>query len=310
MAAMNVYSEVKRFYTSLQEMVGLRRRKRQLQISEPFDFKKETVILPGLTDGEISVLREKAAASRLGIAAIDADHLPPTTTTAATTTTITTSTTSFPIPSPSPSTTAASSSGYFPPSIAPPRRTSRLSSAPPRLSLPIPIPVPTPNAHHAAAARRHGSAGGAGSFSLRGSSTVGGSAAAGVGVGMGMGMEGGREVEGAGFGAGAGGAGMRTSVSANDLDLLLFGNPSGVGGAGDGCGKEGVVVTAISPVDLHGGAPVINAGDVGGAGSLEVQTRRLDLLEMDFEFQLGSPVSPLEPSLGGVVAERKVLVGV
>ncbi|SPQ23886.1 9c2fd302-a5fe-4045-996b-7cd1385ffa46 [Thermothielavioides terrestris] len=52
MAAMNVYSEVKRFYTSLQEMVGLRRRKRQLQISEPFDFKKETVVLPGLTEDE------------------------------------------------------------------------------------------------------------------------------------------------------------------------------------------------------------------------------------------------------------------
>jgi hypothetical protein len=32
MAAMSVYSEVKRLYTSLQEMVGLRRRKRQLQI--------------------------------------------------------------------------------------------------------------------------------------------------------------------------------------------------------------------------------------------------------------------------------------
>ncbi|KAK4146589.1 uncharacterized protein C8A04DRAFT_25505 [Dichotomopilus funicola] len=67
MASMLVYSEVKRLYTSLQEIMG-RRRKRQLQISDPFDFKKEVTIIPGLTEDEITVLREKAAASRLGIA--------------------------------------------------------------------------------------------------------------------------------------------------------------------------------------------------------------------------------------------------
>jgi hypothetical protein len=56
MVTMTVYSEVKRLYSSLQEMVGLRRRRRQLQIvspslhlfthpltsppqSEPFNFK-------------------------------------------------------------------------------------------------------------------------------------------------------------------------------------------------------------------------------------------------------------------------------
>ncbi|KAH6635668.1 hypothetical protein B0J18DRAFT_55145 [Chaetomium sp. MPI-SDFR-AT-0129] len=51
MASMLVYSEVKRLYTSLQEIMG-RRRKRQLQISDPFDFKKEVTIIPGLTEDE------------------------------------------------------------------------------------------------------------------------------------------------------------------------------------------------------------------------------------------------------------------
>ena len=77
MTALNVYSEFKRLYSSLQKMVGLPRRKAlkpQLQIvqsrpplsltqtnshltqhllqSEPFNFKKETTILPGLTQDE------------------------------------------------------------------------------------------------------------------------------------------------------------------------------------------------------------------------------------------------------------------
>ncbi|KXX72880.1 hypothetical protein MMYC01_210386 [Madurella mycetomatis] len=72
---MSVCSEVKRLYASLQEMVGLRRRKgvkHSLQISEPFNFKKEITILPGFTEDEIAVLREKAAASRLAIADADA----------------------------------------------------------------------------------------------------------------------------------------------------------------------------------------------------------------------------------------------
>ena len=71
---MQVCINVKRICASLQDMVGFRRRKdgkRQLQISQPFNFKKETTILPGLTHDEITVLREKAAASCLGIA----DHL-------------------------------------------------------------------------------------------------------------------------------------------------------------------------------------------------------------------------------------------
>ncbi|KAK3353238.1 hypothetical protein B0T25DRAFT_206384 [Lasiosphaeria hispida] len=70
-ATMQIYSNVKRLCSSLQDMVTFRRRKdakRQFQISEPFNFKKEPTTLPGLNEDEISVLREKAAASRLGIA--------------------------------------------------------------------------------------------------------------------------------------------------------------------------------------------------------------------------------------------------
>ncbi|KAK4454460.1 hypothetical protein QBC34DRAFT_471378 [Podospora aff. communis PSN243] len=68
---MSVCMNVKMLCSSLQGMVGLRRRKdvkRQLQISQPFNFKKETTILPGVTEDEITVLREKAAASCLGVA--------------------------------------------------------------------------------------------------------------------------------------------------------------------------------------------------------------------------------------------------
>ncbi|KAK0715589.1 hypothetical protein B0H67DRAFT_645320 [Lasiosphaeris hirsuta] len=68
---MQVYSNVKRICSSLQDLITFRQRKdakRQFQISEPFNFKKEPTTLPGLSEDEISVLREKAAASRLGIA--------------------------------------------------------------------------------------------------------------------------------------------------------------------------------------------------------------------------------------------------
>ncbi|KAL2169217.1 hypothetical protein VTG60DRAFT_6381 [Thermothelomyces hinnuleus] len=68
METVPIYSEIKRVYSSLQKAVGLHRRKRQLQISEPFNFRKEAVTLPGLSEEKISALREKAAVSRLGIA--------------------------------------------------------------------------------------------------------------------------------------------------------------------------------------------------------------------------------------------------
>ncbi|KAK4202395.1 hypothetical protein QBC40DRAFT_43959 [Triangularia verruculosa] len=74
---MYLCAEVKRLYSSLQEMITSRRgalrrhgrggSKRQLVISEPFNFEHRPVTLPGLTPEEILVLREKAAATRLGI---------------------------------------------------------------------------------------------------------------------------------------------------------------------------------------------------------------------------------------------------
>lgn len=97
----------------------------------------------------------------------------------------------------------------------------------------------------------------------------------------------------------------------NDLDLLLFGNPSGVGlydmgrgyGVGGGRGgKEAALVTPISPLELDGG---------GGVGSFGREFTGLDMLEMDFEFfQLGgSPVSPPSPHGADAVVGRKGLVG-
>ncbi|KAK4185697.1 hypothetical protein QBC35DRAFT_298027 [Podospora australis] len=75
-------TEVKKIYISLQGMISSslassknqKRKKassdastRRLQISAPFNFEHKTVTLPGLSSEEILVLREKAAATRLGI---------------------------------------------------------------------------------------------------------------------------------------------------------------------------------------------------------------------------------------------------
>jgi len=68
---MSVCINFKMLCSSLQDIVGFRRKrapKRQLQISQPFNFKKETSVLPGFTEDEIALLREKAAASCLGVA--------------------------------------------------------------------------------------------------------------------------------------------------------------------------------------------------------------------------------------------------
>ncbi|RYP53314.1 hypothetical protein DL768_001671 [Monosporascus sp. mg162] len=62
------------FAARLQRLVGLKGKvqtpkRRSLQISAPFNFKHETVALPGVSEDEIAILKEKAAASRLGVAA-------------------------------------------------------------------------------------------------------------------------------------------------------------------------------------------------------------------------------------------------
>ncbi|CAJ2512230.1 Uu.00g052450.m01.CDS01 [Anthostomella pinea] len=65
---------LKAFTARLQRLVGLNKskaapsEKRSLQISAPFNFKHETVCLPGISEDEIAILKEKAAASRLGVA--------------------------------------------------------------------------------------------------------------------------------------------------------------------------------------------------------------------------------------------------
>ncbi|RKU40966.1 hypothetical protein DL546_003376 [Coniochaeta pulveracea] len=53
--------------TRVQTVFRRREKKRIYEISAPFNFKKECTVLPGITQDEISVLREKAAASCLGI---------------------------------------------------------------------------------------------------------------------------------------------------------------------------------------------------------------------------------------------------
>ncbi|KAI1182795.1 hypothetical protein F5B17DRAFT_435274 [Nemania serpens] len=66
----------KTFTTRLQRLVGLKskaaaaanekRHSHTLQISAPFNFKHESISLPGLSEDDIALLREKAAASRFG----------------------------------------------------------------------------------------------------------------------------------------------------------------------------------------------------------------------------------------------------
>ncbi|KAL6862660.1 hypothetical protein ACO1O0_002897 [Amphichorda felina] len=66
-----VKNNVRMLYSRVQTIIRQRRRKQlkpALEISAPFDMKREPVSLPGITEDEISLLREKAAASRIGIA--------------------------------------------------------------------------------------------------------------------------------------------------------------------------------------------------------------------------------------------------
>ncbi|KAK2591982.1 hypothetical protein QQS21_010318 [Conoideocrella luteorostrata] len=58
-------------YTRLQSIIRDRARKqqqrREVEISAPYDLKLEPVNLPGVSQEEIAILREKAAASRIGV---------------------------------------------------------------------------------------------------------------------------------------------------------------------------------------------------------------------------------------------------
>ncbi|KAI1740094.1 hypothetical protein F4680DRAFT_448288 [Xylaria scruposa] len=57
------------FTARLHRLVGSRskRNSHTLEISAPFGFKRETINLPGLSEDEIASLKEKVAASHLGV---------------------------------------------------------------------------------------------------------------------------------------------------------------------------------------------------------------------------------------------------
>ncbi|KAL1844687.1 hypothetical protein VTK73DRAFT_2023 [Phialemonium thermophilum] len=66
---MHVCWDVRRFCSRLQDLANFRRKEKKpvLVISAPFNFKKEGSILPGMSEDEVTLLREKAAASRIGV---------------------------------------------------------------------------------------------------------------------------------------------------------------------------------------------------------------------------------------------------
>ncbi|KAL7916056.1 hypothetical protein GGI35DRAFT_473369 [Trichoderma velutinum] len=67
---MRLKSNVRTLYERMQAALrhGRRKQKRGLEISGPFGLKKEPVLLPGISQEELCILREKAAASRIGVA--------------------------------------------------------------------------------------------------------------------------------------------------------------------------------------------------------------------------------------------------
>ncbi|KAM0261680.1 hypothetical protein ACHAQJ_002132 [Trichoderma viride] len=67
---MRLKSNVRSLYERMQAALrhGKRKQKRGLEISGPFGLKKEPVFLPGISQEELCILREKAAASRIGVA--------------------------------------------------------------------------------------------------------------------------------------------------------------------------------------------------------------------------------------------------
>ncbi|KAJ4164497.1 hypothetical protein LMH87_006169 [Akanthomyces muscarius] len=67
-AEMHVRNNVKMIYSRMQTLLNRRsKQKRAIEISAPFDLKLEPVSLPGVSQDELTILREKATASRVGI---------------------------------------------------------------------------------------------------------------------------------------------------------------------------------------------------------------------------------------------------
>ncbi|KAJ4139096.1 hypothetical protein NW765_002993 [Fusarium oxysporum] len=67
---MHISDDFQTLCERVQTMVRQRRRKekRHMEISAPFGFEKNPVNLPGVSEEQLSMLREQAAASRIGIA--------------------------------------------------------------------------------------------------------------------------------------------------------------------------------------------------------------------------------------------------
>ncbi|KAL6883965.1 hypothetical protein HDV57DRAFT_437168 [Trichoderma longibrachiatum] len=67
---MRLRNNVRTLYERMQQALrhGRRKQRRGLEISSPFGLKKEPVLLPGISQEELSILREKAAASQIGVA--------------------------------------------------------------------------------------------------------------------------------------------------------------------------------------------------------------------------------------------------
>ncbi|KAH7160853.1 hypothetical protein EDB81DRAFT_329048 [Dactylonectria macrodidyma] len=70
-AKMHISTNVRTLCSRVHTLIRQRRRKEQqrsMQISAPFNLKHEPVQLPGISEDEIAMLRDQAAASRIGIA--------------------------------------------------------------------------------------------------------------------------------------------------------------------------------------------------------------------------------------------------
>ncbi|KAJ3494298.1 hypothetical protein NLG97_g4165 [Lecanicillium saksenae] len=66
-AEMQVRNNVRMLYSRMQTLLNRRsKQKRTVEISAPFDLKLEPVSLPGVSQDELAILREKATASRVG----------------------------------------------------------------------------------------------------------------------------------------------------------------------------------------------------------------------------------------------------
>ncbi|KAF4972663.1 hypothetical protein FSARC_812 [Fusarium sarcochroum] len=67
---MHISDDFQTLCSRVQTMVRQRRRKdkRSMEISAPFNFEKNPVALPGVSEEQLAMLREQAAASRIGIA--------------------------------------------------------------------------------------------------------------------------------------------------------------------------------------------------------------------------------------------------